>query len=80
MLAGRFYPLNKGVAALRGGGILFKEKISDMACLSPNKKWGMASKSLPFVFYFIYYHTYRDYSSRKEDIYLCYHGCFLGKR
>ncbi|MDP2984361.1 MAG: hypothetical protein Q8O92_13660 [Candidatus Latescibacter sp.] len=42
MLAGSFYPLNKGVAALCGGGILFKEKkISDMACLSPNKKWGM---------------------------------------
>ncbi|MDP2982992.1 MAG: hypothetical protein Q8O92_06670 [Candidatus Latescibacter sp.] len=40
MLAGSFYPLNKGVAALCGGGILFKEKISDMACLSPNKKWG----------------------------------------
>ncbi|MDP2984011.1 MAG: hypothetical protein Q8O92_11870 [Candidatus Latescibacter sp.] len=42
MLAGSFYPLNKGVAALCGGGILSKEQISDMAYLSPNKKWGMA--------------------------------------
>ncbi|MDP2982194.1 MAG: hypothetical protein Q8O92_02545 [Candidatus Latescibacter sp.] len=58
MLAGSFYPLNKGVAALCGGGILFKEKISKIAYLSPNKKWGMASLC-PFLLtksnYFINY-------------------------
>ncbi|MDP2982789.1 MAG: hypothetical protein Q8O92_05620 [Candidatus Latescibacter sp.] len=43
MLAGSFYPLIKGVAAHCGGGILSKEQISDMAFLSPNKKWGIAS-------------------------------------
>lgn len=42
MLAGSFYPLNKGVAALCGGGILSKEQIINMAYLSLKKKWVMS--------------------------------------
>ncbi|MDP2983265.1 MAG: hypothetical protein Q8O92_08050, partial [Candidatus Latescibacter sp.] len=40
MLAGSFYPLYKGVAALCGGGILSLEHINSMAYLSPKKKMG----------------------------------------
>ncbi|MDP2982215.1 MAG: hypothetical protein Q8O92_02650, partial [Candidatus Latescibacter sp.] len=50
------YPLNKGVAALCGGGILSLEHINSMAYLSPKKKMGDGQISYKPVDIFYQFH------------------------